>query len=181
MSEEAIKEAAYEATPGAQIVRNDGDLLVYYSGFNLSKFVRFLALRAAPASEPVAWTDDKIAGWARNWHWNDCAEDKPVDPSIYFRDMRMLKAFLAALPSSPAPITASHNSGERLPSSDAAEGAGETIFEECTEIALEHIGTWGEYHKPGYDDACNDIAEAIKLRASNRKRMDALAKDRGHE
>jgi hypothetical protein len=45
MSEEAIKRAANEAAPGAQIVRNDGDLLVYYSGFNLSKFVRFLALQ----------------------------------------------------------------------------------------------------------------------------------------
>jgi|GEM_PF-4895449 len=42
-------------------------------------------------------TDEELAGWARNWHWNDCAEDKPVDPSIYFRDMRMLKAFVAAL------------------------------------------------------------------------------------
>ena len=41
-------------------------------------------------------TDEELAGWARNWHWNDCAEDKPVDPSIYFRDMRMLKAFIAA-------------------------------------------------------------------------------------
>lgn len=41
-------------------------------------------------------TDDELAGWARNWHWNDCAEDKPVDPSIYYRDLRMLKAFLAA-------------------------------------------------------------------------------------
>jgi len=42
-------------------------------------------------------TDEELAAWARNWHWNDCAEDKPVDPSIYFRDMRMLKAFIAAL------------------------------------------------------------------------------------
>jgi len=42
-------------------------------------------------------TDEELAGWARNWHWNDCAEDKPVDPSIYFRDMRMLRAFVTAL------------------------------------------------------------------------------------
>jgi hypothetical protein len=58
----------------------------------------------APAQEPVA--DDELAGWARNWHWNDCADDRPVDPSIYFRDMRMLKAFIeftrrrSALPAS---------------------------------------------------------------------------------
>lgn len=58
MSEEAIKCAANEAAPGAKIVRNDGDLLVYYSGFNLSKFVRFLALQPVvvaqgwPASLP---------------------------------------------------------------------------------------------------------------------------------
>jgi hypothetical protein len=40
-------------------------------------------------------TDEELAGWARNWHWNDCAGD-PEDPSIYFRDMRMLKAFIVA-------------------------------------------------------------------------------------
>jgi hypothetical protein len=49
--------------------------------------------RAAPPS--VALDDEKLAEWSRNWHWNDCAEDKPVDPSIYFRDRRMLKAFVA--------------------------------------------------------------------------------------
>jgi len=38
--------------------------------------------------------DDELAAWARNWHWNDCADDKPVDPSIYFRDARMLRAFV---------------------------------------------------------------------------------------
>lgn len=41
-------------------------------------------------------TDEELAGWARNWHWQDCAEDMPVDPSIYSRDMRMLKSFIAA-------------------------------------------------------------------------------------
>jgi hypothetical protein len=41
-----------------------------------------------------AISDDELAGWARNWHWNDCADDGPVDPSIYFRDARMLKAFI---------------------------------------------------------------------------------------
>jgi hypothetical protein len=58
MSEEAIKEAAAEAAPGAQIVRSDGDFLVYYSGFNLSKFVRFLALRAQ--SDVRAHTIDDV-------------------------------------------------------------------------------------------------------------------------
>lgn len=48
-----------------------------------------------------AWPDDKLAAWARNWHWNDTAEDRPVDPSIYFRDMRMLKAFRAIALSRP--------------------------------------------------------------------------------
>lgn len=48
----------------------------------------------APAPQCQPMTDEALAGWARNWHWNDTAEDKPVDPSIYFRDMRMLKAFL---------------------------------------------------------------------------------------
>lgn len=41
-------------------------------------------------------TDEELAGWARNWHWNDCAQE-PVDPSIYSRDQRMLRAFVAAL------------------------------------------------------------------------------------
>jgi hypothetical protein len=43
---------------------------------------------------PTPLTDQELAGWARNWHWNDTALDQPVDPSIYFRDMRMLKAFI---------------------------------------------------------------------------------------
>lgn len=40
-----IQRAAQETAPSAQVVRSDGDLLVYYAGFNLSKFVRFLALQ----------------------------------------------------------------------------------------------------------------------------------------
>lgn len=60
-----------------------------------------LRLAAKPAED--GWTDQKLAGWARSWHWNDCAEDKPVDPSIYFRDMRLLKAFVAALSTTGAP------------------------------------------------------------------------------
>jgi hypothetical protein len=65
--------------------------------------------RAPPspqAAQPVAWDDNRLAAWARNWHWNDCAEDRPVDPSIYFRDMRMLKAFVALF-SAPPPAQGS--------------------------------------------------------------------------
>lgn len=40
-----IRRAAKEAAPSAQVARSEGDLLVYYAGFNLSKFVRFLALQ----------------------------------------------------------------------------------------------------------------------------------------
>jgi hypothetical protein len=85
--------------------------------------------------------------------------------------------YLAALPSSPAPFCTPHNSGERMPKSDPALGAGEAIFAECAEIALEHVGAyvWPDLRVEGYDEACRDIAEAIKLRASNRRTMDALA------
>jgi len=51
---------------------------------------------------------------------------------------------------------------------------GEAIFAECAEIALEHVGEYTYYWR-SYDRACRDIAEAIKLRASNRKTMDAIA------
>lgn len=98
----------------------------------------------------------------------------------WLRDSKAsIDAALAALPSSPAPLRTPHNSGERLPSSDAAEGAGEAIFEECAEIALACVGQEDLGHNAawsgGYDKACRDIAEAIELRASNRKTMDALA------
>jgi hypothetical protein len=49
-----IRRAAEETAPSAQIVRTDGDLLVYYSGFNLSKFVRFLALQPHVVSQDGA-------------------------------------------------------------------------------------------------------------------------------
>jgi Lar family restriction alleviation protein len=52
-------------------------------------------------------------------------------------------------------------------------GAGEAIFAECAEIALEHVGAVGD--NISHDCACRDIADAIKLRASNRKTMDGLA------
>lgn len=45
MSEAAIKRAAEEAEPNANIIRKDGDLFVHSDAFNISKFVRFLALQ----------------------------------------------------------------------------------------------------------------------------------------
>jgi hypothetical protein len=47
----------------------------------------------------------------------------------------------------------------------------EAIFSECAEIALEHVDGGCSV----YDEACRDIAEAIRTRASNRKTMDAIA------
>ena len=83
---------------------------------------------------------------------------------------RMAKA-IAALPSSPAPLEAPQNTAERLPSSDAADGAGEAISpadlaEECAKIAEGHVGAWptsvtGD-ERSGYDEACLDIAKAIR-------------------
>ena len=56
------------------------------------KALRLAATRAA--GDAPAWlTDDELIAWARNWHWQDTAEDKPVDPSIYFRDARLVRAF----------------------------------------------------------------------------------------
>lgn len=49
LGEEAIREAAESTAVGAQIVRREGDLLVCYSGFNLSRFVRYLALSVPSA------------------------------------------------------------------------------------------------------------------------------------
>ena len=88
-------------------------------------------------------------------------------------------ASAGALPSSPALCTASHNSGERDPSVMPGYGAGEAIFAECAEIALEHVGAVG--HNISHDEACRDIADAIRTRASNRKTMDVIADNRKGE
>lgn len=89
---------------------------------------------------------------------------------------------IAAIPSSPALPMSSLNSGESDLQVTADCGAGEAIFEECAEIALEHVGAHSyashlvtKDRMAGYDEACRDIAEAIRLRASNRKTMDAIA------
>lgn len=71
----------------------------------------------------------------------------------------------AAAPSSPAPNKATQNSAERLPSSDAAGGAGEAIAEECAKIAEGHVGNSSSEDAcsvSGYDEACRDIAKAIR-------------------
>ncbi len=60
----------------------------------------------------------------------------------------------------------------------ASDGA--PIFAECAEIALEHVGAGPDYgteQRLGYDEACRDIAAAIRTRASNRKVMDALVEN----
>jgi len=80
---------------------------------------------------------------------------------------------------SPAPASRSLNSGESDLQVTADYGAGEAIFSECAEIALGHVdnGNWDdpEIYSDGYDQACRDIAEAIRTRAANRKTMDAIA------
>jgi Lar family restriction alleviation protein len=135
-------------------------------------------LKEVPLGDSASADDESSFGI--EWHFRDGSVfwidiDPTSGPRYLWRNGRGGKAIsnpLAALPSSPAPRVAPHNSGERLPSSDAAEGAGEAIFTECAEIALEHVGMWEDGR---YDEACRDIAEAIRTRASNRKTMDAIA------
>jgi Lar family restriction alleviation protein len=87
------------------------------------------------------------------------------------------------LQSSPAPYPGSLNSGESDLHVTADSGAGEAIFSECAEIALEHVGAVKDEddysYGAGYDAACSDIANTIKTRASNRKTMDAIADRKG--
>lgn len=95
-----------------------------------------------------------------------------------------IEALESGAPSSPAPAPTGgtaqaedKQSGECQPASAAKAncGAGEAIFEECAEIALEHVGAVGD--NISHDSACRDIADGIRLRASNRKTMDAMVKD----
>lgn len=127
--------------------------------------------RAAPAQgEPVA----QAIEYARRL--NDLAVNCEVDDRLGdASDLRRIAQYLAAFPSSPALPGAPHNSGERLPSSDAAGGAGEAISpadlaEDCAKIAEGHVGAGGypgneledRCRRIGYDDACRDIAKAIR-------------------
>jgi Lar family restriction alleviation protein len=124
--------------------------------------------RALPAQgEPVAWVVYAPNGDVRLW-------SQSGDVATAYADARDLTCtpLYAALPSSPAPYPGSLNSGESDLHVTADSGAGEAIFAECAEIALEHHGL-GKVR--GYNAACRDIAEAIKTRASNRKTMDAVA------
>ena len=81
---------------------------------------------------------------------------------------------------SPVPDASPLNSGECEPVVKSASGAGEAIFAECAEIALEHVGARrrpiASDSSEAYDEACREIAEAIRTRASNRKTMDGLVK-----
>jgi hypothetical protein len=80
---------------------------------------------------------------------------------------------------SPVPDASPLNSGECEPVVKSASGSGEAIFSECAEIAMGHVGARrrpiASDSSEAYDGACRDIAEAIRLRASNRKTMDAIA------
>jgi Lar family restriction alleviation protein len=148
--------------------------------------------RALPAQgEPVA-REAFEAGFAAYW-----GPQKPDEVDSFVADMnRAWNDYFAALLSSPAPITteqldklqfgrvlhdrpsspappsSSLNSGESELVVMPVRGAGEAIFAECAEIALGHVGMWQD---GTYDEACRDIAEAIKTRASNRRTMDAVA------
>jgi hypothetical protein len=147
--------------------------------------------RVAPAQgEPVAWLYET---WCGENSWSQRYTDAEPSKNSWTRNIRPL--YLAALPSSPVPNrncpkcgdafpckcvsygspvpdASPLNSGECEPVVKSASGAGEAIFSECAEIALEHVGMWPD---GTYDEACQEIAEAITTRASNRKTMDAIA------
>lgn len=99
-----ISERLRQALIDAKLTSRDGTVIQGSTDAVLS----ILTVVLSDCADAI--TDDELAGWARSWHWNDCADDKPVDPSIYFRDVRMLKAFVEKCRALPAP-----------PSSSAAE------------------------------------------------------------
>jgi hypothetical protein len=147
--DDAIRAAALETVDDghdANLVRRDGDLFIYYSGFNLSKFIRFLALRSAPAQG--VRLEARPADDSQEW-----TEIFPAQLQWAAKEGHQVRAIETGAPPQPAPANAS-------------------VFEECAEIALEHVG---DTDSEAYGEACRDLAEAIKLRASNRKVMDARA------
>jgi hypothetical protein len=135
-----------------------------------------LALSAQ--GEPVAWRYQRKKGWRGIWRAVTMRPTAFEEPEAW-----TIEPLYTALPSSPAPLKGSLNSGESEPPVTMVSGAGEAIFAECAEIALEHLGAGKEAstvmntycRKLGYDEACRDIVEAIRTRASNRKTMDAVA------
>jgi hypothetical protein len=144
--------------------------------YALMRADKILALSAQ--GEPVAWLYET---WCGENAWSQRYTDAEPSKNSWTRNIRPL--YLAALPSSPAPYPGSLNSGESDLHVTADSGAGEAIFSECAEIALEHVGAVKDEddysYGAGYDAACSDIANTIKTRASNRKTMDAIADRKG--
>ena len=109
------------------------------------------ALRAAPAQgDPVAWST--LTG---------AATTNERTANIW-RDVHgfTIEPLYAALPSSPAPGASPLHNGEREPVIKPALGAGEAIAEDCAKIAEGHVGANND--DPFYDEACIDIAKAIR-------------------
>ena len=59
-----------------------------------------------------------------------------------------------------------------------AQGDPVSIFEECAKIAEDHVMNTRLEAGYAYNEACRDIAEAIRVTASNRKTMDAIATEK---
>jgi len=143
------------------------------------------AIRALPAQgEPVALAREAL-DIQEEW-LKDNAYRLGLRSLVQIIEVSFAKVRDAiASPSSPAPDASHLNSGECEPVVKSASGAGEAIFAECAKIAMEHVdnGNWDdpEIYSDGYDQACRDIVEAIKTRASNRKTMDAIADNRKGE
>jgi Lar family restriction alleviation protein len=135
--------------------------------------------RAPAQGEPVAWRYRWSAPVDALWETVASQDMLPTNRSGW-----EIEPLYAVSPSSPTPVNSSLNYGESDLQVTADFGVGEAIFEECAEIALEHIGQCypsisefpqNNLRREAYDEACKDIADAIRTRASNRKIMDALA------
>jgi len=130
-------------------------------------------LRALPAQgEPVALVIERAI--------REFCRKSPGFPDLSLSAMAKDIADAVACPNSPVPDASPLVSGECEPVVKSASGAGEAIFAECAEIAMEHVGAGGRSPHSSlcgesYNDACQEISEAIRTRASNRKTMDALS------
>jgi len=87
----------------------------------------------------------------------------------YLSIAETIAALEQAVPSSPALVWGSHNSGEAEPSVMPAYGAGGAISpadiaKDCAKIAEGHVGVVEGpcNYSNGYDEACRDIAKAIR-------------------
>jgi hypothetical protein len=148
---------------------------------SLEAYIAQLKAALPAQGEPVAWRWRTLPAFRErddNGEWS-LTNTAPSTEDFINPHHHEVEPLYAALPSSPAPATTGDiPTGSRLPAPAAmghSSGAGETIFAECAEIALEHVGSYHEDMEYAYDQACRDIAEAIKTRASNRKTMNAIA------